>query len=419
MSNIIDRRLNPKDKSSRNRQKFIQRSKEQIKKAVKESIDTGNIGEIENGKARVRVKGVSEPSFEHDSNRGNKKYILPGNKKYVVGDQEKKSGGGDGGGGRKGGLGRSEDDFEFVLNQDEYLSFLFEDLELPDLVKKQLKDVTKFKPKRSGYTNVGNPSQLDVLRSLKNSLGRRIGLRRPTDEEIERLQASYEKAEDIGLKQHLLEEIEALQRRQKIVPWIDPIDVRYRNFTPVPQPTTQAVMFCIMDVSGSMGQLEKDLSKRFFFLLSMFLRRKYEKVDVVFIRHHEEASEVDEDTFFNSRESGGTVVSSALLLTEEIIQKRYPLADWNVYVAQASDGDNYEEDVPETTAAAESLLHKVQYFAYVEIRSRVWSTGTTSVWGAYDKLSKTYENMHTRLVSEVKDVWKVFRDLFSREGTDA
>ena len=420
MANIIDRRLNPRDKTIKNRQKFIQRSKEQIKKAVKEHIDKGNIADIENGKARVKVKGIDEPEFHVDPDTGDKRYVMPGNDKFVVGDKEDKPKGGQGQGGKKGGLGTGEDDFEFVLNPDEYLDFIFEDLELPDLVKKQMKDVTKVKPKRNGYTNTGNPSQLDVVRSLKNSLGRRIGLSRPKDEEIQELEEALERAEktgDLSFARYLRERIEELKNKQVAIPWLDPFDVRYRNFTNVPQPMTQAVMFCVMDVSGSMGQKEKDLAKRFFFFLHMFLRRKYEKVEIVFIKHHEEAFEVDEDDFFHSKESGGTVVSTAVNLTRKIINDRYNVNDWNIYVAQVSDGDNFANDSNAVQEAMQALLPIVQYFAYVEIHGNdmYMRHHYSDLWMQYKDLEKEYHHMQMREASDVGDIWKVFKELFSKE----
>lgn len=414
MATIVDRRLNPRDKTIKNRQKFVQRSREQIKRAVKESIDNGKIADIEDGKARVRVRGVSEPEFATDANSGNKKYVMPGNRDYVVGDREDKPEDGSGQGGTKGGLGTSEDEFEFVLNPDEYLDFIFEDLELPDLVKKQIKDVTKVKPRRAGFTNVGNPSQLDVVRSLKNSLGRRIGLGRPTEEEIEELKKRIEEA--TGDERAQLElELAELERRKIVIPWLDPFDVRYRNFTPTPQPMTQAVMFCIMDVSGSMGQREKDLAKRFFFFLHMFLRRKYEKVDIVFLKHHEQAFEVDEDDFFHSRESGGTVVSTAIELAKKVIDERYNINDWNIYVAQVSDGDNYADDNTQVSEAMDMLLPLVQYYAYVEVVNQYYTNRTSDLWDVYENLTLSNDHMQMRKVSETADIWKVFKELFSKE----
>lgn len=421
MANIIDRRLNPRDKTIKNRQKFIQRGREQIKKAVKEQIDQGNIADIEHDKARVRVKGIDEPEFQIDPATGNKRYVLPGNEHFVVGDRQDKPKGGEGSGGRQGGLGRSEDDFEFVLNRDEYLDFIFEDLELPDLIKKQIKDVTKVKPKRSGFKNSGNPNQLDVVRSLKNSLGRRIGLNRPKNEEIEQLEQQLEAAERSGnstLVIELQEQLEQLRHRQTVIPWLDPFDVRYRNFVNVPQPMTQAVMFCVMDVSGSMRQKEKDLAKRFFLLLHMFLRRKYQTVKIIFVKHHEEAFEVDEDDFFQSRESGGTVVSTAIRLVKEIIDKRFNINDWNIYVAQVSDGDNFPLDQENIVTAMRSLLPLTQYFAYVELHDDVVTRQHYSdLWMQYRELEKEFSYMQMREANDVTDIWKVFKELFSKEKT--
>jgi len=428
MSNIIDRRLNPRDKTIKNRQKFIKRSREQIKEAVKEAIKEGNVADIENERVRVRTKGISEPTFRPDPKTGDKRYVMPGNKEFVAGDTQDKPPDEEGGGGGQGDpsdSGEGEDDFEFYLNRDEYIDFLFEDLELPDLVKKQVKDLTKVSMHRAGYTNTGNPSQLDIVRTMKNSMGRRIGLKRPKNEELEEL---YEQLALAQERKDNVEEsriqglIDELEKRRIAIPWMDPFDVRYRAFTPRPEPMTQAVMFCIMDVSASMGEMEKDLAKRFFLFLHMFLQRKYEKVEIIFIRHHVEAKEVDEDEFFHSKESGGTIVSSALTLAKEIVNKRYNVADWNIYVAQASDGDNFPQDQVAAKSAVEDLLEISQYFAYVELNplDKVpyfygYQKSMTDLWKTYYHLAKENDHMNMRKVNTVKDVWKVFRELFTKE----
>jgi uncharacterized protein len=417
MSTFIDRRLNPRDRSIKNRQKFIQRSREQIKKAVKESIDNGKIADIENGRARVKVKGVSEPTFREDPKHGDKRYVLPGNKDYVVGDRQNKPQDGGGSSGTQGGLGVGEDDFEFVLSQEEYTDFLFEELELPDLIKKQVADITQTKMKRAGYTNVGNPSQLDVVRSLKNSMGRRIGLRRPTQEEIDELEAQLAAADSDEERDRITLLLEELRHRMIAVPWLDPFDVRYRNFTPTPVPITRAVMVCILDCSGSMGQHEKDLAKRFFLLLNLFLRRKYQKVDIVFVRHHESAVECGEEEFFGSRESGGTVVSTGLNLAKKIIDERYG-SDWNVYIAQASDGDNFANDYADTLKAMDELLPLTQYFAYIEVKGHygMFNVGS-DLWNTYNSLIVKYAQLAMNRVNNTEEVWKVFKKLFSKEAT--
>jgi hypothetical protein len=418
MSIIIDRRLNPRDKALKNRQRFIQRSREEIKKAVKEAIDTDNIADIEDGKVKIRTKRISEPGFEIDHKTGNKRHILPTNDHFIAGDKENKPDNGDYASGREGGFGRSEDDFEFILNQDEFLDFIFKDLELPDLVKKQMKNITKTRLKRAGFTNSGNPTQLDVVRSLKNSLGRRIGLNRPKDKQLEDLEKELEYAEindDQKLIDFFEDKIIKLKYRRIVIPWLDPVDVRYRNFLPTPHPITQAVMLCIMDVSGSMGQREKDLAKRFFFLLHMFLRRKYEKVDIIFIRHHEEATEVTEDEFFLSRESGGTLVSSGLRLAKQIIDDRYAINDWNIYIAQASDGDNVSNDNSSALLVMQVLLPIIQYFAYIEIIRENTKEADSNIWESYSTLLESFNNLNMRAVAEVPDIWRVFKELFSKE----
>ena len=180
----------------------------------------------------------------------------------------------------------------------------------------------------------------------------------------------------------------------RAVPFIDPIDVRYNRFTRVVVPRAKAVMFCLMDVSASMGEREKDLAKRFFILLHLFLKRKYERVDVVFIRHTHEAKEVDEHEFFYGRETGGTVVSSALEEMIEIRDKRYSPAEWNIYCAEASDGDNSGGDTEHCVELlTEAILPTTQYFAYIEIADRDisshWSGGDSKeLWRGYADLAE-------------------------------
>ncbi len=211
--------------------------------------------------------------------------------------------------------------------------------------------------------------------------------------------------------QTLMEEIEHLRARVRAVPFIDTFDLRYANRVAQPQPTTQAVMFCIMDVSGSMDRTRKDLAKRFFTLLYLFLQRNYEKIEVVFIRHHTVAKEVDEQEFFYSRETGGTVVSSALELTADIMRERYPASSWNLYVAQASDGDNWHHDSP---ACRDLLLQRimpyVRYYAYIEITP----DRHQSLWEAYEDVKAQHEHFAMRQIDGAADIYPVFRDLFKR-----
>ena len=325
--------------------------------------------------------------------------------------------------------GGGEDAFSFALSEAEFLDILFEDLELPDLVKASLKDTSAREFRRAGYTNDGATPNLAVLRTMRVSMSRRLALRRPTNAEVERLEAELEAlrakaplalevADQLRIGE-LYAEIERLRRRQRAVPFIDPIDVRYNRFAPTIVPRAKAVMFCLMDVSASMGEREKDLAKRFFILLHLFLKRKYERVDIVFIRHTHEAAEVDEQEFFYGRETGGTVVSTALKTMIAAREARYPPADWNVYCAQASDGDNSGSDSEACiTLLADSILPLTQYYAYIEIADEgatEHSGRGKDLWRAYAGLKDGAPNFAMARVGGRTDIYPVFRKLFARQ----
>ncbi len=208
-------------------------------------------------------------------------------------------------------------------------------------------------------------------------------------------------------------ELSELRRRIKRVPFLDTYDLRYNLHLKQPVPTSKAVMFCLMDVSGSMDQHIKELAKRFYLLLYLFLKRNYERTEIVFIRHHTVAKEVDEQEFFYSRETGGTVVSSALKLMAEIIAERYSPNEWNIYGAQASDGDNWNDDSPLCVdVLKKGILPHVQYFSYVEITRR----DPQALWNEYQKLADAMpDRFAQRRIADVADIYPVFRDLFQKK----
>jgi uncharacterized sporulation protein YeaH/YhbH (DUF444 family) len=271
---------------------------------------------------------------------------------------------------------------------------------------------------------------LALLRSMRNSLSRRIAMRRPKPAELLRLQEEIALLEqENGPPERLAElrrELEELQLRTKRFPYIDPIDLRYRRFEPVSKPVAQAVMFCLMDVSGSMTEHMKDLAKRFYMLLYIFLTRRYKHVEIVFIRHTHEAKEVDEETFFNSPETGGTVVSSALREMQRIVAERYSPDSWNIYAAQASDGDNSPNDGnTSATLLRDEILPVCQYYAYLEVGSDSdrMQTGfinhKTSLWQTYETLQGQSANLAMRKVNHRREIYPVFRELFRRRDAEA
>lgn len=427
--NIIDRRLNGKKKSSVNRQKFVRRIKRQVKDAVKKVIRDGKIGDIVSDKGKkvnIPIKDLNEPEFHHGDGGVNER-IYPGNKDFVQGDRVKRPPSGGGGGGGKDGSpdGEGEDEFEFHLTQEEFLEIFFEDLELPDLLKKELAKTDEFSYRRAGFTTDGNPSRLNVMRSMKQSKARRFALRTPKKKKLRELEKEEKSLQDIinnangkdvTIEKDRLKivqkEIEVLKKKIRAIPFVDDIDLRYNRWDKIPVPVTQAVMFCVMDVSASMGEWEKEMAKRFFMLLYLFLTRSYDRVDLVFIRHHTMAKEVDEDEFFYSRESGGTVVSPALELMEEIIKERYPREQWNVYGCQASDGDNWPSDNPAAQdMLANHILPLCQYFAYVEIDQR---GSDSDLWPYYENVKASRNNFDMTVITDPADIYPVFRGLFEK-----
>jgi uncharacterized sporulation protein YeaH/YhbH (DUF444 family) len=431
MAHFVDRRLNPRDKSLGNRQRFLRRTRAEVKRAVDKAVAERSIADAGKGGAvSIPTDGIGEPHFHLSGESGERVYVRPGNKDFVAGDRIDKPRGAGGGSGREGSeSGSDQDPFSFALSEAEFLDILFEDLELPDLIKASLKDMSAKEFRRAGYSNDGATPNLAVLRTMRVSMGRRFALHRPTGAEIERLEAELaalqakavpELADESRIAE-LCADIERLRRRQRAVPFIDPIDVRYNRFTPTNVPRTKAVMFCLMDVSASMGEREKDLAKRFFILLHLFLSRKYERVEIVFIRHTHEAAEVDEQEFFYGRETGGTVVSSALKAMIVARESRYPAADWNVYCAQASDGDNSGGDSQACVALlAEAILPLTQYYAHIEIAGEGATDGDgsrqTDLWLAYAGLKDAAPNFAMARVARRADIYPVFRKLFARQA---
>ncbi|MBO1073341.1 YeaH/YhbH family protein [Roseomonas marmotae] len=426
--NIVDRRPNPKGKILSDRQRFLQRAREQVRKAVADSIASRRVADIGSSdskdQVKVRSSGTAEPFLRHGPG-GRRDIVVPGNERFVPGDRIPSSGGAGGRGNRASDSGEGQDAFEFALTRAEFLDIFFGDLELPELVRREIGDMSEPRPRRAGISVSGAPTSLNLTRTMRNSMGRRVALHRPGPSAMNALQEAVDRAVESGDPEEISKAREALQaaaRRAAAVPFIDPVDLRYNRFEPSPHPRTQAVMFCLMDVSGSMTEHMKDLAKRFFMLLHLFLERKYEKVAVVFIRHTEKAQEVDEETFFRGRETGGTVVSSALDEMLRIATARYPASAWNIYAAQASDGDNYGSDNARTVALMrDSVLPMVQYFAYIETRDGLGIGRESDLWSAYHEIGTdgAGRRLARRQVTAPGEIWGVFADLFRRGSTQA
>ena len=422
LQSIIDRRLAGKNKSVGNRERFLRRYKDKIREAVRRAVDGRGIRDMERGEdIHIPKRDISEPVFHHGQG-GVREIVHPGNREYVRGDrvERPKGGGGQGGGSQASDSGEGEDDFVFHLSKEEFMQVFFEDLALPHLVRTQLAEVPEWKSHRAGFTSDGTPNNLHVVRSMRGAIGRRIAIGAQSRRELREMEARL-----VELKRFpdgredeiaaLQAEIGALRHRLARIPYLDPIDLRFRNRIRVPVPTSKAVMFCLMDVSGSMDEARKDLAKRFFILLYLFLTRHYERIDIVFIRHHTQAAEVDEQSFFHATETGGTVVSSALALMEEIIRARYSPSEWNIYGAQASDGDNWHHDSGRCRELLdEKLLPLCRYYAYVQVAEE-----EQNLWEEYTQLLGVHRHFAMRKATEAAQIYPVFRDLFKKEGATA
>lgn len=380
---IIDKRSAGKNKSVGNRQKFLKRYKSRIKRSVDNIADTKGITDIlKDRKITIDQDEIDEPNFNYDMSKGNREVIFTGNKSLKKGDKIYQPPKDEEAGTDASDSGEGLDEFSFTLTKEEFLELYFSDMALPDFIKESMKGSNKWKMKRSGYSKDGIPPRLDLVKTLKQAMARRMAT---------------------GSKRFL-----------------DNIDMRYKHFVKNPFPIKQATMICLMDVSGSMGEFEKTLAKKFFLLLYLFLNKVYKNVNVIFISHTQDANEVTEQEFFHGRNSGGTIVSSGLLLANEIIDTRINLGETNVYMAQASDGDNWPGEEQDIKGLLEQLLSKVQYFAYVqteamERRERKAKYGSNDIYDIYSELESSYKNLKAKRICDEAEVYPVLRSLFEEK----
>jgi len=471
MTSVIDRRTEPDRRYHSSRERFMQRNRKQIKKAIDRAIANSDIGDIGKGETDVTVPsdGVREP-FIHHGQGGSTKRVLPGNKEFKAGDRgQKPRGGGRGKGNQPGEPGEGndgQDDFIFTLSEEEFLNYLYEDLELPNLSKKNAQDTKVTHPQRAGFVSDGPQNKLDLPRSYTNKLGRMIATKKQFDKRIldalngireillrydsshtaekealyqsmtqgllisKRVMAAQKSVEELEEKfgrqltdedrqeiENLQKHVESQTRKKSIIPqWNESTDLKYRYHKQVPTPTTQAVMFCLMDVSGSMDQEKKNNAKLFYTLLHRFLLRNYEKVDIVFIRHTDQAEEVDEHTFFYDAQSGGTKVSTSIALMHDIVKDRYPISEWNIYGAQASDGENWGEDNIECDHLLRKLFKDIQAYFYTEVTHPNGYSYGQSLWEAYEPIRNEYpEQFFMGEIKKRSDIWPVFREFFSKK----
>lgn len=378
--NIIDRRKTNKNKSVGNRQKFIKRYKSRIKRSVDRIASKKGITDVlKDRKITINQDEIEEPSFNFDMTTGERDIIFTGNKSLKKGDKIYRPPQSEEDGTEGSDTGESLDEFTFTLTKKEFLDLYFSGMELPNFIKESNKGTNKYKMVRSGYSKEGIPPRLDLIKTLKQAMARRIAT--------------------------------------KSERYLDDIDLRYKQFTKKPFPIHQAVMILLMDVSGSMGEFEKTLAKKFFLMLYLFLNKMYSHVELIFISHTQDAEEVTEEEFFYGNKSGGTIVSSGLKMAKDIIDSRIDINTTNVYISQASDGDNWQGDEELTSSLMEEILAKVQYFAYIQTEEearkvRKAEIGIEDIMTLYKEIEAKHKNLKARHVCNESEVYPVLRSLF-------
>jgi uncharacterized protein len=364
------------------------RHKEKIEKAIKDGIydivaEESIIGQDGKKKVKIPVRGIKEYRFVYGNNEGSKgvgsaqgKDIKKGQK---VKDGKKKD---QGGKPEKPGNEKGEEYYDVEVTLDELAKYLFDDLQLPELAKKHCDTILSEKIKRKGYRKKGIRPRLSKKETIKNKIKRKLRAKR---------NGSYNEEEEERFPFH-----EA--------------DLKYKHIEITKKPITNAVIFMIMDVSGSMTKQKKFLARSFFFLLYQFIRYRYSTVELVFISHTTEANEVSEDDFFKKASSGGTYISSGLEKAKNIIDGRYSPASWNIYTFHCSDGENWSEDNEKAKKYMQELITISQLSGYIQIKAEMESS-----WGS--EMAKVFEPLLCNSfkicqISGKKDIWPEFAKLF-------
>lgn len=374
------------DRSAGDRQRHRQKVRESIRENISDLVaEESIIGKNKDKIIKVPIRGVKEYRFIYGDNTpgvgqgdGNSE---PG---QVLGRQQGEQGQGQDKAGDQPGV----DYYETDVTLEELIEIMFEDLELPDMERKILREVMSERTsKRKGYRKAGIRIRLDKKRTAISRIRRKLAVQRREGEEWD---------------------------EEKRFPFHQD-DMIYRHMETDTRPESNAVVFCIMDTSGSMDTMKKYLARSFFFLLYQFVCTKYRNVELVFIAHHTEGKEVTEEEFFHRGESGGTFISSGYNKALEIIQERYHPSLWNVYAFHCSDGDNFESDNPATLKAAKELCEVCNLFGYGEIKplgSRYYESSMLNIFRRLEA-----DNFQTVLIERKEDIWPSFKAFLAKERT--
>jgi len=371
------------------------RHKQKIEKAIKDGItdiisEESIIGQDGKKKIRIPVRGIKEWQFVYGDNEGKKQVgSAPG--ADIHNGQIVKKGQKEQGTGNKAGNDKGDEFYEVEITLEELAEYLFSSLNLPELVKKKLRTIVDEKPKRHGTRTKGIPPRLDKKEAAIQRIKRLTAARRTGEVEID-------------------------EDGNEVFPFHNN-DLRYHHIKTKKKEATSAVIFFMMDVSGSMSQEIKFIARSFYFLLYQFIRHKYEKIEIVFVGHTTEAFETDEDSFFKRGSSGGTHISSAPELALEIINERFHPSSWNIYAFHCTDGDNWSDDNIKAFDVYRELCSVAQMIGFCEIKNdaerMAWQKDENST--LFISLAALHPTLKTSIIKSKNDIWATFTKFFGGE----
>lgn len=424
----VDRRKSVSQKSSPNRERLLRRIKAAIKAATPSSIGSVAVSSATNNQQNpisVAKSVLHEPRFMYAKSDGVFDVVLPGNDQFERGDiiKSSSSSGGSGGNGNGAGSGDGEDDFIVEVSTQEFQDAFFEDCELPNMEESAERITPESEVAFAGFAKTGNPSALRVIRSFKQAMPRRMNLSKPLREELELLLTELADTDDDERIAEINARIAEVERKLAAIPLFEDIDLRYARTERREVRTADAVFIMIMDISGSMDEKKKLIARKFFSLQYAFIKRKYPGTQLVFIAHTEEAVEFTESDFFTTRISGGTIVSGAYDLASTIIKQRYDPSQTNIYVAQATDGDNLFSDNAKCVDAltkSGGLLQQIRHMCtvYVSSDSYLDPNSEYSLIGTLKKLNRNgIKKLDIVDIETVEQVYPKFKDVYKKKGT--
>ena len=411
MSDTIFREYRPSDAERSDRSAGDRlRHREKVRESIRENIadiiaEESIIGKNKDKVIKVPLRGIKEYRFVYGENAPGvgtgDGSAQPG---QVVG-KTGKDGKGDGKAGDQPGV----DYYETDVSLEELIEIMFEDLELPNLERRALREIpSDLSNKRKGYRHVGIRVRLDKRRTARQRVTRMMATRhsRGLREAVSVANGEAGEVDELGAA------AAPPESRERRFPFHQD-DLRYKHLEIDTREDSNAVVICIMDTSGSMDTMKKYLARSFFFMLYQFIATRYRNVEIVFIGHHTEAKEVTEDDFFHKGEAGGTFISSGYQKALDIIAERYHPSLWNIYAFHCSDGDNFDSDNPAALRTAKELSEICNLFGYGEIKplgSRYYESSMLKVFRRLDA-----PNFQAVLIERKEDIWPSFKAFLSKD----